>query len=80
MYYDARQMFDHEQVLDMTLQSIIIILCNCMTKAKYCSLLPYTYKFSRDINFAVFAVNLLSTKFKSSKIYKTVVIHLKYKV
>ena len=42
--------------------------------------IPYMYKFSRDINFAVFAVNLSSMKFKSSKIYKTVVIHLKYKV
>ena len=40
--------------------------------------IPYTYKFSRDVNFAVFVGNLSSMKFKSSKIYKTVVIHLKY--
>ena len=32
--------------------------------------IPYTYKFSRDVNFALFAVNLSSTKFKSSKFYK----------
>ena len=38
------------------------------------------YKFLRDVNFAVFVGNLSSTKFKSSKFYKTVVIHLKYKV
>ena len=36
------------------------------------------YKFSRDVNFAVFAVNLSSTKFKSSKFHKTIVIHLKH--
>ena len=42
--------------------------------------IPYMYKFSRDVNFAVFVGNLSSTKFKSSKFYKTVVIHLKYKV
>ena len=40
-------------------------------------LIPYTYKFLRDVNFAVFTGNLSSTKFKSSK---TVIIHLKYKV
>ena len=44
------------------------------------SYILYTHKFLRDVNFAVFAVNLSSTKFKSSKFYKTVVIHLKYKV
>ena len=42
--------------------------------------IPYTYKFSRDVNFAVFMVNLSSSKFKSSKFHKTVVIHMKYKV
>ena len=40
----------------------------------------YTYKFLRDVNFAVFAGNLSSSKFKPSEFYKTVVIHLKYKV
>ena len=39
-----------------------------------------TYKFLRDVNFTVFMGNLSSTKFKSSKFYKTVVIHLKHKV
>ena len=29
----------------------------------------YSYKFSRDVNFAVFANNVWSTKIKSSKIY-----------
>ena len=38
------------------------------------------YKFSRDVNFAVFTVNLSSMKFKSSKFHKTIVIHLKHKV
>ena len=42
--------------------------------------IPYTYKFFRDVNFAVFAGKLSSMKFKSSNFYKTVVIHLKYKV
>ena len=42
--------------------------------------IPYTYKFLRDVNFAVFAVNLSSTKFKSSKFHKTIVIHWKHKV
>ena len=45
-----------------------------------CYNVSYTYKFLRDVIFAVFADNLSSTKFKSSKFYKTVVIHLKYKV
>ena len=31
--------------------------------------LSYSYKFSRDVNFAVFADNVWSTKIKSSKIY-----------
>ena len=38
----------------------------------------YTSKFLRDINFDVFAGILSSTKFKSSKFYKTVAIHLKH--
>ena len=42
--------------------------------------LSYTYKFSRDINFAVFTGDLSSMKFKSLKFYKTVVIHLKHEV
>ena len=32
-------------------------------------ILPYSYKFSRDVNFAVFADNVWSTKIKSLKIY-----------
>ena len=36
---------------------------------------PYVYKFLKDINFAVFAVNFSSTKFKCLKFYKTIVIH-----
>ena len=67
----------------------IAMSCNNLTNLQVIELshnsispteVPYTYKFSRDVNFAVFAVNLSSTKFKSLKFYKTVVIHLKYKV
>ena len=49
------------------------------TEVMQCNL-PCTYKFSRDVNFAVFVGNLSSMKFKSLKFYKTVVIHLKHKV
>ena len=55
-------------------------LCHNMSYVTYVYVIPYTYKFSRDVDFAVFAVNLSSTKFKSSKFYKPVVIHLKYMV
>ena len=42
-----------------------------ITISSYSWYIPYTYKFSRDVNFAVFAVNLSSTKFKSSKFHET---------
>ena len=32
-------------------------------------IVPYSYKFSRDVNFAVFADSVWSTKIKLSKIY-----------
>ena len=33
------------------------------------------YKFLRDVNFAAFVVNWSSKKFKSTRFYKTIVIH-----
>ena len=61
------------KVLKAEIRKLLVnnITCThtCMRKQG----LPYTFKFSRDVNFAVFVVNLLSTKFKSSKFYKTIV-------
>ena len=54
--------------------------CACKPGFVKSSHIPYTYKFLRDVNLAVFVVNLSSTKFKSSKFHKTIVIHLKHKV
>ena len=42
-------------------------------------LIPYAYKFSRDVIFAIFASNLLSTKIKSLKFYKTIPMHIEHK-
>ena len=41
-----------------------------MHMTDHCTLyIPYTYKFSKDINFEVSMVNWLFTKFASSKFY-----------
>ena len=64
-------------IMLLTVHYVLLMFAVMLLTAHY---VPYMYKFSRDVNFAVFAVNLSSTKFKSSKFYKTVVIHLKYKV
>ena len=40
----------------------------------------YITVYVRDVNFDVFVGDLLSTKFKSLKFYKTAIIHLKHKV
>ena len=44
-----------------------------------CTGILYTYKFSRDIIFVFFTSNLLSTKIKSLKFYKTITMHIDYK-
>ena len=68
----------------LSLESFMILrymrYCNTTVSRLQSHVIPYIYKFLRDVNFAVFADNLSSTKFKSSKFYKTVVIHLKHKV
>ena len=49
-------------------QYIYIVISSCMVYC-YTMYIPYTYKFSRDVIFAVFAVNVSSTKFSSSKFH-----------
>ena len=62
--------------LCMCVRMLSVHECKHNVKTVILTTIPYPYKFSRDVNFAVFVDNLSSTKFKSSKFFKTVVIHL----
>ena len=70
------QLIHFNRAFIISIFKIMRLLNVCMANIQ----ILYTYKFLKDVNFAVFVGNLPSTKFKSSKFYKTVIIHLKHKV